>query len=221
MIIEDQPVPSPDTHAPGRRGRRRSLLVGAAATGLAAAAALTTVGVANAAPTAPAASSAAAISAVPAAQLHRCDDGPWKVADASVEGAPAGFAAGDIGRTYLWHDGGGWHLRTTDARPGPHHYSGTITTSPGAKFADVDKVRLEPGNVLFVDNHQVLHYAFTTFDAIDGVNFRVTACDGVRNHEQLIFSVQKNSHGDDPALIDLGEHRTHPGTDPFTAHRSV
>jgi hypothetical protein len=125
--------------------------------GLAATAALTTVGVANATPAVAAMSTAA--------DMHRCDDGPWKVADASVEGAPAGFEAGEIGRTYVWHDGGGWHPRTTDARPGPHHYSGTIITSPGAKFVDVAKVRLEPGDVLFVHDHQVLHYAFTTFDA--------------------------------------------------------
>ncbi len=221
MIIYDQPVPP--SHAPAHRraGRRRRLLVGLATTGLAAAAASTMVGVANAAPATPAASSTAAMSVLAADGTHRCDDGPWKVADASVEGAPAGFDAGDIGRTYVWHDGGGWHLRTTDARPGPHHYSGTITTSPGAKFVDVATVRLEPGDVLFVDDHQVLHYAFTTFDAIDGVNFRVTACDGDRNHEQLTFALHKNDHGDDPNLIDLGVHRTHPGTDPFTAHRSV
>ena len=221
MITDDQPVPPPDTSS--RRGRRRGLLAGIATTGLATAAALIMVGVANATPAMPATPTilAAAMSMSTTAGTHRCDDGPWKVADASVEGAPAGFDAGDIGRTYVWHDGGGWHLRTTDARPGPHHYSGTITTSPGARFVDVAKVRLEPGDVLFVDNHQVLHYAFTTFDAIDGVNFRVTACDSDRNHEQLTFALQKNDHGDDPALIDLGVHRTHPGADPFTAHRSV
>jgi hypothetical protein len=37
----------------------------------------------------------------------------------------------------------------------------------------------------------------------------------------LTFAPQQNSRGDDPGLIDLGLHRTHPGTDPFTAHRSV
>jgi hypothetical protein len=149
--------PSPEAPSPERRRRRRWFLAGVATTGLAAAAALTTVGVANATPAVAAMSTAA--------DMHRCDDGPWKVADASVEGAPAGFEAGEIGRSYVWHDGGGWHPRTTDARPGPHHYSGTIITSPGAKFVDVAKVRLEPGDVLFVHDHQVLHYAFTTFDA--------------------------------------------------------
>ena len=220
MIIDDQPVPPPDTSS-RRRGPRRRLLVGVATTALATATALTMVGVANAAPATPATPPISAAAMSMSTTAHRCDDGPWRVADASVEGAPAGFDAGDVGRTYVWHDSDGWHLRTTDARPGPHHYSGTITTSPGAKFVDVAKVRLEPGDKLFVDDHQVLHYAFTTFDAIDGVNFRVSACDSDRSHEQLTFALQKNDRGDDPALIDLGVHRTHPGTDPFTAHRSV
>lgn len=220
MIADDSPVPSSHVRALQRRGRRRILLVGAATTGVAACAALAMVGVANAGPVMPTASEAvAATSNVDG--TPRCDDGPWKVAGASVEGAPAGFNAADLGRTYVWHDGAGWHLRTTDARPGPHHYGGTIAASPGASFADVDKVKLDPGDVLFVDDHRVLHYAFTTFQGIDGVNFRVSACDGDRTHERLIFAVQKNGTGDDPGLIDLGAHRTHPVADPFVAHRSI
>lgn len=216
MII-DQPLPSPRKRSPRWRGRCRPLIVGAASTGVAAVAALATAGVADAAPS----PATVAPTAASTSWAHPCDDGPWRVAGASVEGSPAGFDAGDVGRTYLWHDGDGWHLRTTDARPGPHHYSGTITTSPGASFVDVGKVKLDPGDVLSVDDQHVLHYAFTTYQGIDGVNFRVSACDGDRNHERLTFALRKEGHDDDPGLVDLGAHRAHPGADPFVAHRSV
>ncbi|MBA3907143.1 MAG: hypothetical protein H0X35_10745 [Pseudonocardiales bacterium] len=218
MTTDGPHVLSSHDRALRRRGRRRMMLVGAAMTGVTAAAAI--VGVANAGPAVLTVSDAMA-STSSVEWAPRCGDGPWRVAGASVEGAPAGFDAGDVGRTYIGHDGAGWHLRTTDARPGPHHYSGTITASPGASFADVDKVRLDPGDVLFVDDRRVLHYAFTTFDGIDGVNFRVSACDGDRTHERLTFALQKNGVRDDPGLIDVGANHTHPVADPFVARRSI
>jgi hypothetical protein len=152
---------------------------------------------------------------------HVCDDGKWTGAGVSVQGRPAGFDAGDLGRTYVWHDANGWHLRTTDAADGPHYYSGTITASPGAHFTDVAKVRLDPGDRLYVDDHNVLHYDFTTYEGIDGVNFRVTACDGDRSHETLGFFLQKQGTDDNPAAIDLGRADHHPTSDPFTVSRTV
>jgi hypothetical protein len=155
------------------------------------------------------------------APKHVCDDGSWTGAGTSVQGRPAGFDAGDAGRTYVWHDTRGWHLRTTDATAGPHHYSGTIATSTGAHFSDVDKVHLDPGDQLYVDDHNVLHYSFTTYQGIDGINFRVTACDGDREHETLGFFLQKDTHNDTPANVDLGRDAHHPSSDPFTVSRTV
>lgn len=160
-------------------------------------------------------------SGTPATLPHVCDDGKWTGAGASVQGRPHGFDAGDLGRTYVWHDATGWHLRTTDATSGPHHYSGTITASPGAHFSDVDKVRLDQGDHLYVDDHNVLHYDFTTYEGIDGVNFRVTACDGDREHETLGFFLQKQGTDDNPVMIDLGHDDHHPSSDPFTVTRTV
>lgn len=157
----------------------------------------------------------------PATMPHVCDDGKWTGAGVSVQGRPAGFDAGDIGHTYVWHDGTGWHLRTTDAADGPHHYSGTITASPGVHFSDVAKVRFEPDDHLYVDDHDVLHYDFTTYEGIDGINFRVSACDGDRAHETLGFFLQKQGTDDNPAAIDLGRDDHHPASDPFTVTRTT
>lgn len=178
----------------------RRTAVGAAAAALAAAATLALTGVAAAAPA-----------------TGPCDGDGWHVAGASVDGAPAGFEAGAVGRTYVWHDAGGWHLRTTDANPAAHAYTGTIAAATGASFVGVTKVRVDPADALWVDDHKVLHYSFVTHAGIDGIDFHVTGCaDPAR--DTLVFALRKNGAAD-PALIDLGRHRDHPGTDPFTATR--
>jgi hypothetical protein len=211
--------PTESPHNPGRHAgqhRRRGFLVTRSAlmTALTAAGVFTVTGVASAAP-------AGAIAPNGPATAQRCDDGPWRGAGASVEGSPAGFDAGDAGRTYVWHDLDGWHLRTTDAHPDPHHYSGTITVSPGARLLDVTKARFEPDDHLWVDDHNTLHYSFTTHEGIDGINFKVSACDADRDRETLGFFLQKNGHNDDPANIVLGAGRNHPSSDPFTVRRTV
>lgn len=191
---------SPEPATPRRRHRR---VIGLAAAGavLACAASLAMTGMAAAAPANP--SSA-------------CDGPGWRVAGASVDGAPAGFDAGDAGRTYLWHDDG-WHLRTTDANNAAHLYTGTISASPGATFVDVHKIRLDPADHLWVDDHHVLHYSFVTHAGIDGIDFHVAGCSDP-NQQKLTFELRKNGAGD-PALIDLGHNKDHPAADPFTATR--
>ncbi|PZS19012.1 MAG: hypothetical protein DLM60_10820 [Pseudonocardiales bacterium] len=211
-----EPSDLPRNHGRCAQHERRGFRVarGAVLTALTAVGVLAVTGVAGAAP-------AGATAPTRLSGAPRCDDGPWTGAGASVEGRPSGFDAGDAGRTYVWHDSDGWHLRTTDARPGPHQYSGTITASPGARFLDVVKVRFEPGDRLWVDDHNTVHYSFTTYQGIDGIDFKVSACDGDRDREILGFFLQRNGHDDDPSTIDLGAGRHHPGSDPFTVHRTV
>jgi hypothetical protein len=184
--------------------RKRSTVIGLAAAGvvLVATATLAMTGVAAASPATPTAAA--------------CDGPGWQVAGASVDGAPAGFDAGDAGRTYLWHDDG-WHLRTTDITSAAHLYTGTITASPGATFVDVQKVRLDPADRLWVDDHQILHYAFVTHAAIDGIDFHVAGCTDPKQ-QKLTFEVRKNGTGD-PALVDLGHTKDHPAAVPFVATR--
>lgn len=192
---------SPEPTTP-RRKRRTVMGLAAAGVVLVGAATLSLTGVAAAAPTSP--------------PTATCDGPGWQVAGASVDGPPAGFDAGDAGRTYLWHDDG-WHLRTTDVSSAPHLYTGTIAASPGATFVDVKKIRLDPADRLWVDDHQVLHYSFVTHSGIDGIDFHVAGCNAP-NQQKLTFELRKNGVGD-PALIDLGHGKDHPAAVPFTATR--
>jgi hypothetical protein len=158
-------------------------------------------------------------SASGAGSASRCDDGRWIGADGiNVTGRPDNLDHGDRGAVYLWHGTDGWHLRTTDASPGAHHYSGTITGSPGVRFLDVQKVRFEHDDHLDVEGN-VFRYSFTTYTGIDGINFRVNACGEDRTHESLTFSMDINGHEDDPARIDLGDRKQHPDSATFNVRR--
>ena len=53
------------------------------------------------------------------------------------------------------------------------------------------------------------------------VNFTVSACDGARQHETMLFTMDINGHEDDPSRIDLGDRKQHPPFATFTVTRSV
>jgi hypothetical protein len=140
-------------------------------------------------------SSPAASGAAPAqpAAGGDCDTGAWTGA-ISPEGRPDSLDAGDAGAVYVWHDAGGWHVRSTDARPVDHHYTGTIRLAPAAaSFADLRTVRTERDDRVLVDGTNVLHYDFHTFASIDGVDFRVT-CPAGRRAERLAFHTEFDGH---------------------------
>ena len=95
-----------------------------------------------------------------------CDRAPWQ---AAVQGAPAGFTAGDRGGDYLWHDGTGFHLRVTHRNDSRQVYSGLITSSAPMR---IDPVRLERGDVLRLSpDRRSFAFAFADYGRIDGVNF--------------------------------------------------
>ena len=124
---------------------------------------------------------------------------------------------------YLWHDGTGWHVRTTDASTGAHHYSGTIAASPGARFTSFAPVRNEKDDRVWVTGDNVLHYSLTTYRGLDGFNFRVGAClpAGEVRNETLRFSMDYNGREDDPSRIDLGDSKRHPDSATFEVRRAV
>lgn len=151
----------------------------------------------------------------------RCDDGDWRgPGGINVDGRPDGLDAGDRGTVYVWHDPAGWHLRTTDVTNTAHHYTGTIALD-GARFTSIATVRLERDDRISVDGNNTLHYAFTTYSGIDGVDFTVSACDGARQHEVLRFTMDINGHEDDPSRIALGDTKQHPDSATFAVTRSV
>ena len=152
----------------------------------------------------------------------RCDDGDWRGPDGiNVDGQPDGFDAGNRGAVYLWHSSDGWHIRTTDVTDTAHHYTGTIALSPGARFTSFSTVRLENADRVWVDGDNVLHYDFTTYNGIDGVNFTVSACDGAREHEAMHFDMDYNGHEDDPARINIGDRKQHPDSANFIVTRTI
>src|SRR5215472_10313927 len=153
---------------------------------------------------------AAPLSATPAAAVAssntECDAGAWRADDISVEGAPDGFDAGDHGATFIWHDGAGWHLRTTDKTDSRHVYSGRIVLSTGS-FRNVEGVQLEQDDHYRVDG-RTLYYRFVTYNAIDGLDFRVGDCaPGAR--QALAFHLRYEGQLDKTRVI-VGDQGKHP-----------
>ena len=171
---------------------------------------------------APAAPAGATVTAP--ASSSSCADGRWVGPDGiSVEGRPDRIDAGDRGAVYLWHDSAGWHVRTTDAAAGAHHYSGSIAASPGAQFTSFAPVRAEKDDRVWVTGDNVLHYSLTTYQGVDGFNFRVRAClpAAEARSEELRFSMDYNGREDDPARIDLGDSKRHPDSATFEVRRAL
>jgi len=149
-----------------------------------------------------------------------CDDGAWHGVDGiRVQGRPDGLDAGDNGTTYVWHDGDGWHVRSTDPAGKKGHYTGVITLSAG-HFVDASTVRLEKDDHVEVGD-RTLRYSFDTIAGIDGVDFHVSACGGDRTHEVLTFAMRKNGSDDDARRIDVGDHRQHPDRSTWRAARDA
>ena len=156
------------------------------------------------------------------ASTTECADGPWVGPQGSpVEGRPDGIDPGDRGAVYLWHDASGWHLRTTDATPGRHLYTGSIAASAGARFTGYSRVSRERDDHVWLTGDSVLHYSLTTYRGVDGFNFRASACGQDREHETLGFSMDYNGHEDDPSRIVLGDSKRHPDSATFTVSRAV
>ena len=114
--------------------------------------------------------------------------------------APAGY--------YIWRDRDGINLRTHGPR-GAHHFRAVLHTD--GVFVDVkpvadelgDKVRvLRNGHALVLDVH--------TYDATDGVNFRV------RGGTRLTFRLELEDRLIDTEHIFLGSMQLHPDANPFT-----
>jgi hypothetical protein len=168
---------------------------------------------------------AAAKQPAPASAAPRtdCDAGRWTGA-IDPEGRPEGFDAGDTGAVYVWHDGDGWHVRSTDRRPTDHHYTGTIRLLPGgARFTAVRTVRDEKDDRVTVDGDNVLHYDLHTFASIDGFDFRV-GCQADprarRDRERLAFHTMFDGH---PVAdrVRIGAEKRTPSSADFGFVRSV
>lgn len=112
---------------------------------------------------------------------------------------------------YLWHDEGGFHLRThgPDAE---HNFMASLQTD--GLFTDVEGLRNEWGdNVKVLDEGRLLRLSFLTFGDRDGVNFRI------RNGTELRVTLWLDGEAMDPKSVFLNATTTmddHPATNPFT-----
>jgi hypothetical protein len=190
----------------------RRLLSLAAGTALAGSAglALSAPAGAAAAPT-PAAHTSVPSASSPSAQAAKCDAGPW--AD-RIQGAPSGFAGGDRGGDYLWHDQHGMHLRVTHRSSSRDVYTGTITSSTAMR---IDPVRLEKGDVARLSaNHRTLVFAFSNYGHVDGVDFHADCATSI-----TVAHLNEGNSMLPASRVYLGSTRAHPAQIPFTVHRSA
>lgn len=112
---------------------------------------------------------------------------------------------------YLWHDDNGIHLRTHG--PGEDH-SFTARLHTDGVFVDVDSVRLESrDNFAVLDGGHTILMRFHTYDAIDGLNFRING--GTR----LRLSLGLDGEPISTDNIFLGPNGKHPASNPFTLYR--
>jgi hypothetical protein len=129
---------------------------------------------------------------------------------------PVGDGAPDLNHDsptgyYIWHDDNGMHLRThgPNAR---HDFDARLYTD--GTFEDVDVVRLESRDgVQVTDGGHELVIHFNTFDATDGVNFRVNDGDTLRFALRIDDRLIGTDH------IFLGPNGDHPHRNPFALHR--
>ena len=92
-----------------------------------------------------------------------CDVGAWHTDGISVQGRPDNLQPT---ATFVWHDAGGWHLRTSGANDKAHLFSGRVTVR-GGSFTAVQKVRDEADDRI-VQSGDTIYYRFVTYRAVDG-----------------------------------------------------
>ncbi|MGI8667778.1 MAG: hypothetical protein ACR2N4_17415 [Jatrophihabitans sp.] len=149
-------------------------------------------------------------SPAPAAAAAACDRAPW--AD-RVQGAPLGFAAGDRGGDYLWHDSTGFHLRVTHRDDNRQLYTGVITSTAPMRM---DPVKLERGDVAKLSaDHRSLVFAFADYGYIDGVNFHTDCASSITVSHLNVGNTALSAD-----RVYLGLSKAHPAQIPFTVHRS-
>jgi hypothetical protein len=149
----------------------------------------------------------AAVAVLALVTLFMLQTGAAKADSPGDEGDP-GLAADAPMGYYLWHDGTGMHLRTHG--PGEEHLFVARIHTDG-QFVDVTSVGGEGrDSVAIVDGGHTLVLRVHTFDAIDGVDFRIEGGTQVR----LRLGLDRSPISTDN--IFLGAARAHPDSNPFT-----
>ena len=86
------------------------------------------------------------------------------------EGKPPSMKSGAPENYWVWHDGQGWHLRTTTAK-NEHLFYGRVVSSTG-EVKTVKAISQERNDEILLDQGQV-KFEFSTHGAMDGFDFTV------------------------------------------------
>lgn len=129
------------------------------------------------------------------------------------QGRPTRLQEGKANVYAVWHDGNGWHLRTTTKRK-EHYFRGTIHVE-GGTFTRVHSRGLEKKGGLhdhwrIGPKRQTITFDFQTNKGIDGIDFNVSkGADRVRFHLHI-------DGKDLPTHTLVGASNQHPQQMPFS-----
>jgi hypothetical protein len=129
-------------------------------------------------------------------------------------GRPEGSIVDQTARYYVWHDGQGWHLRTT-AKVG-RNFNGAVRVKDAKikTFKSVGLKRDNQGKAEDVwrvnDARTELKFQFKTGKLSDGIDL---VLDGDAGQIEFELNIDKQKN---PRAIFVGRGLQHPATNPFT-----
>ena len=128
-------------------------------------------------------------------------------------GRPEGSIVDQTARYYVWHDGQGWHVRTT--AKGARNFNGTIRVKD-AKIKTYKSVGLKDGKQggaadmwRVNDERTELRFQFKTAKLSDGLDF---VLDGEAGEVEFELNIDSTKN---PRAIFVGRGLQHPGSNPF------
>jgi hypothetical protein len=137
------------------------------------------------------------------------------LAQIDPQGKPMSTGVGRTEHYEVWHDQGGWHVRTY-TKEFDHHFRGTITVT-GGEFEAAKGYKLEhrgPQKDLFMEGpeHRMIKFDFSTKGSVDGCDFRVKGRSPMLSFMLMIGEKEPKF---EPARIFIGKGNAHPGSNPF------
>jgi hypothetical protein len=99
-----------------------------------------------------------------------------RAAEPDPRGKPEGMKAGDTVRWYVWHDGDGWHVRTT-TKKALHEFTGTMRVING-QVTGVNLAKIENAGATkdwwrLSEGNKVVTLDLRTDGGMDGFDFQV------------------------------------------------
>lgn len=129
---------------------------------------------------------------------------------AGYEGEPEMLKPDHITGAFVWHDSGGFHLRTTTTGE-THTFTGTIHTN--GRFSGVDDRFFKDKDYFHFIDGDTVEFQFTTQGRTVGLDFDVFGGD------YMAFEIRMDDNKLSPLQIYVGHDGWHPGDYKFTLNR--